>query len=635
MNGLLFTVLLVPLGLSAFQYLFGSLFPRAERVSVWGLALPWAFSVLLFAAAIAAEGGGPVAAWAIDWLWLPTANFRLGFSVDLLAALMLALVMTVSLLVHVFSLDYMSEHPRRRQYFTYLLFFTFAMLGLVAADNLLFLFICWEWMGLCSFLLIGFYHEHREARLAAIKAFLTTRVGDVFLLVGIAALYQATGSLRFDEIARVVESGAVVPAGVLIFACGCLLVGAMGKSAQFPLHAWLPDAMEGPSPVSALIHAATMVAAGIYLVARCLAFFPPEVLLAAAFVGGISAFLAAVLAVYERDYKRILAFSSISQLGYMLAAIGAASLTAGIFHLTTHAFFKALLFLGAGVLLHALHTRRIEDLGGLKAKLKWTYGAMAVGVFALAGIPPFAGFFSKDAVLESVLERGGPYLAVFVLLAVTALLTAFYSLRLLLLAFHGPSRNEKLAEQVHAADPGMRNPLVLLAVGAAGAGLLWAATGFSDNLSPGGAEHGLFVPVLSVLLAGLGVGWAVLRFRQGRLLTAKATAWERTVAAGFGFDKLYLAIAVSMKKISCSVAEFDRRWVDRLVDRIGTSVAGASRGAGVFDLRGIDRIVEGVGGTATTAGRAVRALQTGKIQDYAAGALAAFLILAFCFLWIG
>src|SRR5438105_6988541 len=400
----------------------------------------------------------------INWLRLLPANtanmgteefLRLGIQIDPLAAIMLVVVTVVSFLVHVYSRSYMIEHghldPGYSRFFAYLSLFTFSMLLVVLSNNLLSFFIGWELVGLCSYLLIGFWYDRTARRgvhllppwVAAKKAFITTRVGDVGFLIGLIILWNAGGTLQLSELFDQAESktGALFAPSlfgqpVLFWACLCLFAGAVGKSGQFPLHVWLPDAMEGPTPVSALIHAATMVAAGVYLVARTFPLFEatPQALTVVAIIAGFPAIFPASMGLASNDIKRVLAYSTVSQLGYMMLALGAGSLAAGMFHLFTHAFFKALLFLAAGSVIHAVGTNDITELGGLRKYLPRTYWTMLIGALSLAGFPLFSGFWSKDEVLSSA-TRAGPILLLFGI--VTVFLTAFYTFRMFFLTFHG------------------------------------------------------------------------------------------------------------------------------------------------------------------------------------------------------
>ena len=427
--------------------------------------------------------------------WMAVGSFSVDWAlrVDSLSTVMMFVVGFISFLIHVYSVGYMSHDPSIPRFMAYLSLFTFAMLMLVTADNLLQLFFGWEGVGVASYLLIGFWYTKPSACAAAIKAFIVNRVGDFGLVLGVAATFLAFDSVQFDDIfARVPElAGTTMHAfggtfqtlnliGVLLF------IGAMGKSAQLGLHTWLPDAMEGPTPVSALIHAATMVTAGVFLVARFspLYEFAPAALAMVAFIGASTAIFAATIGLTQFDIKRVIAYSTCSQLGYMFFACGVGAFGAGIFHLYTHAFFKALLFLGSGSVIHAMSGEQdMRKMGGIWSKVKITYAMMWIGTLALVGFPGFAGFFSKDAILESAYASHNPFhLYAFWLGVLAAVLTAFYSGRLIWLTFHGESRaDHDTMHHVHESPPVMLVPLMVLAVGAVLAG--WLGKGMVD------AEH--------------------------------------------------------------------------------------------------------------------------------------------------
>ncbi|MCL6446455.1 MAG: NADH-quinone oxidoreductase subunit L, partial [Alicyclobacillus sp.] len=412
-----------------------------------------------------------------NWLTLGTRHIDVGFQVMHLNAVMLVVVSAVSTLVLLFSKGYMHGDERFPVFYQYLNLFVFSMLALVISPNLLQLYIFWEMVGLCSYLLVGFWFFKPEAALAAKKSFIVTRIGDLGLFVGIILLFLATGSFDFTTIFQAADAGKLAlpwlaGGGLTTLTAILIFVGAVGKSAQFPLHVWLPDAMEGPTPVSALIHAATMVAAGVYLVARTYPLFvaSPAALTTVAWIGGFTALLAALIALTQRDIKRVIAYSTISQLGYMMLALGVGAYAYGVFHLMTHAFFKALLFLAAGSVIHAVDTQDLFEMGGLGRKLpitKWTFLA---GALALAGIVPFAGFWSKDDILTATLQSGHPVLYWFGLIA--AFCTAFYIFRVFSLTFTGEPRDKEKYEHAHEGSWVMTVPLVVLAVFATLAGFL-------------------------------------------------------------------------------------------------------------------------------------------------------------------
>ncbi len=415
--------------------------------------------------------------------WINSGDLKIAWSlrVDTLTAVMLVVVTTVSALVHLYSIGYMHEDPHRARFFAYLSLFTFAMLALVTADNLAQLFFGWEGVGLASYLLIGFWYHKPEANAAAIKAFIVNRVGDFGFALGIFAVFLMIGSIDLDTIfaGAPALSGKTInflgwKADALTLICLFLFMGAMGKSAQFLLHTWLPDAMEGPTPVSALIHAATMVTAGVFMVARLSPLFElaPDAKAFVMFIGATTAFFAATVGLVQNDIKRIVAYSTCSQLGYMFVAMGAGAYSVGMFHLFTHAFFKALLFLGSGSVIHAMHHEQdIRHMGGLKDRIPFTYIVMVIGTLALTGFPLTAGYFSKDAIIESAFVAHNPFgLYAFVLTVVAAALTSFYSWRLIFKTFHGKPHDHHHYEAAHESPLTMLAPLAALAAGSILAG---------------------------------------------------------------------------------------------------------------------------------------------------------------------
>jgi NADH-quinone oxidoreductase subunit L len=410
--------------------------------------------------------------------WITSGDLQVSWSlrVDTLTAVMLVVVNTVSSLVHLYSIGYMDEDPNRPRFFGYLSLFTFAMLMLVTADNLVQLFFGWEGVGLASYLLIGFWYQKPSANAAAIKAFVVNRVGDFGFALGIFAIFMLIGSTDFETIFGAAPglAGKTIDffgwhADALTLICLLLFMGAMGKSAQFLLHTWLPDAMEGPTPVSALIHAATMVTAGVFMVARLSPLFElaPTAQAFVMFIGATTAFFAATIGLVQNDIKRIVAYSTCSQLGYMFVAMGAGAYSVGMFHLFTHAFFKALLFLGSGSVIYAMHHEQdIRNMGGLWRKIPYTFGVMTIGTLALTGFPMFAGYFSKDAIIESAYASHNPF-ATYAYLAtvVAAGLTSFYSWRLIFKTFFGEPHDEQHYEAAHESPIWMLIPIGVLAVG--------------------------------------------------------------------------------------------------------------------------------------------------------------------------
>ncbi|MBJ3777463.1 NADH-quinone oxidoreductase subunit L [Acuticoccus mangrovi] len=457
--------------------------------------------------------------------WIVSGDLEIAWRlrIDTLTAVMLVVVNTVSALVHLYSFGYMAHDPAKAKFFSYLSLFTFAMLMLVTADNLVQMFFGWEGVGLASYLLIGFWNDRHSANAAAIKAFVVNRVGDFGFLLGIFTIFTITGAVSFDVIFGAAPTlstmtfsflGFEVPA--LELACLLLFVGAMGKSAQLGLHTWLPDAMEGPTPVSALIHAATMVTAGVFMVARMspLFEFAPTALAVVTFVGASTAMFAATIGCAQNDIKRVIAYSTCSQLGYMFAALGVGAYGIAVFHLFTHAFFKALLFLGAGSVIHAMHDEQdMRRMGGLWKKIPYTYAGMLIGSLALTGFPLTAGYFSKDAIIEASFVGQNPFATyAWIMLVGAALLTSFYSWRLLFMTFHGTSRaSADTLKHAHESPPNMLIPLAVLSLGALVGGYVFAHS--FEHPTDGGFWNGaIFTSAANHVLHAMHEvpGWAVI-----------------------------------------------------------------------------------------------------------------------------
>ena len=629
---LLLAVPLLPLGAWLLQVLVGEKLPRGGDWLPTGAMLgAFGIAVLLY---LRAQGLGEEAeyfVWSSEsehgWKWFVSnealtsglAAFRAGLWYDGLTAPLLAMVAGVSFLVHLFSTGYMHGNSRYTAYFAGLALFSFAMLAMLVSDNLLFVFMFWEVMGLCSFLLIGHDALDRDrprarAAAASVKAFLTTRVGDVALLLGLAILWNGFGTLQFHELAVAVPDmierhqgwpNWLETAGLLIF------LGAVGKSAQFPLHVWLPDAMEGPTPVSAMIHAATMVAAGVYLVARAFPVLAPAVLAVVAVLGAFTAFFAATIALTQDDLKKVLAYSTISQLGYMISAVGVGSPEGALFHVFTHGLFKAGLFLGAGAIIYACHHEQdLRKLGGLRKRMPVTYASMLLCTAAISGVPFLSGFYSKDAILAFATEgweagAGMAAMLPLVLLGLAAPLTALYMFRMFLLAFSGEPRSDHAREAKEVPLP-MSLPLVLLGLGAIFGAMLWFA-----KPDPSDAAHEIATILASVSLV-LGLAAALLFFKFRKLDPGKAAAalgpWSRAARGLYGVDGFFHATAVLPV---------------RVMGRIAAS----------FDRRVIDGIVHGLGGLAIQLGTRLRALQSGHIQRYLYLTYAGLLALTLFALW--
>jgi NADH-quinone oxidoreductase subunit L len=526
-----------------------------------------------------------ISAPAFPWIEINGVfNVPLGFVLDNLSKTMLVLVSGVGSLIHIYSLGYMRDDEGKSRYFAALSLFMFAMLGIVLANNFVMLFIFWELVGFTSYVLIGHWFYRDPAAAAAKKAFITTRIGDFGFMVGILMVWMATGSVVFAEIAPRMSILAGHPVFLTTTAL-LLFCGAVGKSAQFPLHVWLPDAMEGPTPVSALIHAATMVAAGVYMLVR-VAFViqtSQTALLVIAWIGTITAVLAALIATQQNDIKRILAYSTLSQLGYMVMAVGLASNDAAIFHLFTHAFFKALLFLAAGsVIVMLRHEQDIWKMGGLSRRLPITFFTFFVGALALIGCPPFSGFFSKDAILALAYERNMPIFAVGLF---TAFLTAFYVVRLLVIVFFGKPRSDMVRESSESPLV-MTGPLIVLALLATLGGFAFFARNFLAL--PIEKEVAVFVPALAIvaLIVGSGLAIALYRNRMSEPLDVELLRHK------FYFDEFYSWLINWTQELLARISVFFDRWI---VD------AGA---------------VGGISGGTWGIGALLRLVQVGNLQAY-------------------
>ncbi len=616
-------VVFLPLLGAVIAGLFGRLIGdrAAQLVTCGGLILAALCSWVVLAEVVE---GAPFKVELFRWVHTGTFEADWALRVDVLTAVMMFTVSTVSAIIHVYSIGYMAHDPSIPRFMSYLSLFTFFMLALVTSDNFLQLFFGWEGVGLLSYLLIGFWYTRPSACAAAIKAFLVNRVGDFGFVLGIAAVYLVFDSVEFDTVFG--NAGKFADTNLLVFGhsfdtltviCLLLFVGAMGKSAQLGLHTWLPDAMEGPTPVSALIHAATMVTAGVFLVARCSPLFEHSTtaLAVVAFIGASTALFAATVALVQTDIKRVIAYSTCSQLGYMFFACGVSAYAAGIFHLYTHAFFKALLFLGAGSVIHAMSDEQdMRKMGGIWRRIPITYAVMWVGSLALAGLPFFSGYFSKDLILEAAWAAPGPVARyAFWLGTIAAVLTAFYSWRLLFLTFHGRSRAApEVMAHVHESPKVMTIPLILLAVGATFAGIaglpmvdpsgaFWKGS-IVVLAEPSVIEEAHQVPflvkILPLIMGVIGIGIAWLMYIREPGLPARLAAsfggLYRFLLNKWYFDELYDFLFVEpAKRLGYGL------W--QLID------------IGVIDNFGPN----GVAASALTVARRAVRLQTGYLYHYA------------------
>jgi NADH-quinone oxidoreductase subunit L len=614
MEELAWLVPALPLVAWAVILLVGKRLPDGgSPVGILAIAVGWVISLTLLIGVI---GGADAYHASVEWApFGEDLVIPLGMTVDGLAVVLLAMVTTVSLLVQLYSISYMRGDERYTFFFAKLSLFTAGMLIVVLADNLMLLLVGWEIMGVCSYFLIGHYWEDVANARAAVKAFLTTRVGDLGFMAGIFVFFWAAGgSFEIERIIEGVESGSISSATVTLGTV-LLFCGAIGKSGQFPLHTWLPDAMAGPTPVSALIHAATMVAAGVFLVARMYPVFEASgtALNEIAIIASITMLISALLALVQDDIKRVLAYSTVSQLAYMMAGLGVGGYSAGVFQLVTHAFFKALLFLAAGAVIHAVHSNSMREMGGLRRAMPVTFTTFLIGALALAGIPPLAGFWSKDEILTDAWKAGfgegveglatsrSVAQVVFVAGVVTAFLTALYVARMLWLTFGAAYRGQG---HPHEAGAGLLAPLVVLAVGAALGGFIglgdnsissWIATPLLPSEGPATLNLGLIVVATTVALLGLAAGTAL--YRRGapeREYLERFPVVYRTLERKYYLDDLYERVLVR-------------------------AVAGALAPATYwFDQRLIDGAVNGAGLGTRRLARGLRYVQSGQAQWYAA-----------------
>ena len=579
-----------------------------------------------FAAGVAADGAYPtVTAWSVEWLrFTDRLHIDMGVLLDPISVMMLVVITTVSLMVHIYSFGYMKGERGFQRYYAFLSLFSFSMLGLVVATNIFQMYIFWELVGASSYLLIGFYYTRPAAIAASKKAFIVTRFADLGFLIGILILSYFTGTFDFglltaDDASLAVTSlagSSFLGLSAATWAMALLFMGAAGKSAMFPLHIWLPDAMEGPTPVSALIHAATMVVAGVYLVARMFPlyyFAAPDVLTLITYVGAFTALFAALIAITQTDIKRVLAFSTISQIAYMMVALGVSGMgghagegyTASMFHLFTHAFFKALLFLGAGSVIHAVHSNEMEAMGGLRRYMPVTHWTFLIACLAISGIPPFSGFFSKDEILSAAF---GHDKVVFAVLLLVAGLTAFYMFRLYYRIFWSGDRAYE--KKPHDAPATMLVPLVILA-------LLSVTTGwlpFSELVSSDAVPYALginwWIAAGGILVSLAGIAVATRLYCRANDLPARLAAkWAgfwRAASHRFYIDQAWLFVTkkIIFRCVSTPVAWFDRHAIDGGISGLGT---------------GTERVSE-----------SIKKMQSGRVQTYAAFFMWGVLIIVVC-----
>ena len=626
-EAVLWAIILCPLAAFAAITLYVRHLPKiAGYLSILAIGVSFVLSLITLVDVLGAGGG--IAIYSHDWFQAGRLELALGVRIDGLTAVMLVVVSSVSLLVQVYSQGYMEGDPGYGRYYAYMSLFITAMLGLVLADNLFMLFIFWELVGLSSYLLIGFWFHKPSAASAAKKAFIVTRIGDLGLLAAILLIWTRHETLDIAAIHDLALTGMLGGTTLTLFGLG-LFAGAVGKSAQFPLHVWLPDAMEGPTPVSALIHAATMVAAGVYLMAR---FFPvieasPDALTVVGWIGAATVAVGASLALVQTDLKRVLAYSTISQLGYMMLALGVFGYAVAVFHLFTHAFFKALLFLGSGSVNHATNTFDMRLMGGLRTVMPITFWTFLIGTLSLSGIFPLAGFWSKDEILlEAWVNNKGLYAVA----AIASFVTALYMFRAVFMTFFGtykggePVNHEDEDSHFHG-DPAhphesswvMTVPLLILTAGAIAAG--WWAWGkefhhFVEAAIPAEALHkapdfSYWIAITSSLIAvaGIGTAWAI---------------YHRGLVSSTEIRKVVLPIAVLLENKFFLDDLYERAFAVQVFQR------GWNRLVELFDTTAVDGAVNGVGWVGTQSSRVLRHAQTGQVQLYGAGIAAGVFIVA-------
>jgi proton-translocating NADH-quinone oxidoreductase chain L len=666
----------------------------------------------------ATQAETPPKAWSENFEWValgeglgksaqtPALKIPLGIHIDNLAAIMFAMVTFIATLIHIYSMGYMRDDPRYPRFFTFLSLFCFSMLGLVASATIFMVFVCWELVGLCSYLLIGFWYEDKKNTDAANKAFIVNRVGDVGMLVGLGLIWTHLGTFNINQINRAIHDGTgkihvsttadgeqvaelrdretnqvykdaaterplQIPYWLLTIAGLGIFAGCVGKSAQFPLHVWLPDAMAGPTPVSALIHAATMVAAGVYLVGRFFPLFTPFVLLWIAYTGGVTLFIAASIAIVQTDYKKVLAYSTVSQLGFMMLGLGVGGWAAGLFHLLTHAFFKALLFLGAGSIYHSVHTYEMPVLGGLRTKMPITSTTMLLGTLAISGFPLFSGFYSKDAILATSIYfvmQNPEHMLLAILPIVGAVMTAFYMFRLWFLIFDGEPRGYPApavaevahghghddhahaqahghaghggnpVEHAHESEPIMTWPLMILAFFAVFVGSPLTIVPIPGSGFPPLLEHMLAygAPLravelgsatgwalgASILILVVGIAGAFGYYSRWRIFNAKAAAQRFGPVYTFllnkwYFDELYGRLFVRPTLAGAqAAANVDRTLIDGIVNGAAGLTVLVSKLEGFFDKFAVDGLVNWVGKLVYVLGNWGRAIQTGRLRAY-------------------
>ena len=662
----------LPLAAFVINILIGKRLPRqGDWVSISAVGISLVLSITMFTGMLLDYNPNFKVEAFWPWIHLGAVNIDLGFLIDNITITMLMVVALVSTMSHLFSIKYMEGDPRYSRYYAYLSLFTFSMNGIVLANNLMLLYMSWELVGLSSFLLIGFWFEKDSAASAANKAFLTNRVGDIGFFIGIMIIFMTIGSVSYGEVFNGVANGELM--GALLTCAGIgLFMGAMGKSSQVPLHIWLPDAMEGPTPVSALMHAATMVAAGVFMMVRLFPIMSPDALIFAAYIGGITALFASIIAITQNDIKKVLAYSTVSQLGYMIMAVGTGAYVAGFFHLVTHAAFKANLFYGSGSVIHAMHhaldkkddhstdPQDMRNMGGLKLKMPITYRAMIISTLAISGIPFFSGFLSKDAILAGTLSFASHNPAHFLLPMFgfgAALLTAFYMFRMIFLTFHNEPQRPDLIDDIHESPWEMTTPLVILS------GLSFFIVFTLPHFNPF-SDHGWFMDIiraqdslvagalsaheiaegihhshllamiLSLLVAGTGIylAWQMYieKGMDPKLISEKLEIPYTLSYNKFYIDEIYSRyLYTPILKLADKIAYIDWEIYDKyFINGFGRVTDWLARITGRVDYEGIDQgVVDSFGRNTRRAGKMLRSVQTGKLQTYMLFALMGVIVI--------
>ncbi len=667
-------ILFLPLLAFVIQIFFGNRLPRkGDFISIFTVLITLGISIGMLIFTLMLNDPQLKREALITWLYLGAFKIELGFLIDNITILMLVIVALISTMSHIYSIKYMAGDQYYSRYYAYLGLFTFSMNGIVLANNLISLYIFWELVGLSSYLLIGFWFQKNSAAAAGKKAFLTNRVGDLGFFIGIMLFFSAIGSFNYSDVFAGVASGSIQ--GTILTLAGLgLFCGAIGKSAQVPLHIWLPDAMEGPTPVSALIHAATMVAAGVYMLVRLFPILTPDVLVIIAYVGGFTALFAAIIAITQNDIKRVLAYSTLSQLGYMVMAVGTGAYTAGFFHLVTHAMFKASLFYGAGSVIHAMHhaldrwknysidPQDMRNMGGFKNKMPYTYWTMMICTLAISGVPFFSGFLSKDAILAGSLAFANhtPKHFLIPLFGFTAaMITPFYMLRMIYKTFHGTARQPQVYPDIKESPREMTIPMIILS------SMTFFVFYTLPNINPlletgwftylieardslvtgmhfrsahviteGIHHHHVMAMIISVTLAGIGILLAWLMYLR-KQLSPEVWAERSGILYRLSFNKFFIDelyqrfIYQPFLKFSNWVGYSDWELYDqRFIDGFGRVTEKISKISGEVDWEGLDKvIVNGIGRMFQRTGQSLRQIQTGRIQNYLLFALLGIIII--------